>query len=75
MIDPARIDDVARRPNAAHLIAPWRDLDRERRSVQAELDGLRAERNAANDRMAKLDKKSPEFAEARDRLKALSTRT
>ncbi len=72
MIDPARIDDVARRPNAAHLIAPWRDLDRERRSVQAELDGLRAERNAANDRMAKLDKKSPEFAEARDRLKALS---
>jgi seryl-tRNA synthetase len=73
MIDPARISDVSRRPNAAALIAPWSEADRERRSVQAELDGLRAERNAANDRMAKLDKKSSEFTEARDRLKTLST--
>ena len=30
------------------------------------------QRNAANERMAKLDKKSPEFAAARDELKALS---
>ena len=73
MIDPARIADVHRRPNAADLVAPWSEADRERRSVQAELDGLRAERNAANDRMAKLDKKSAEFTEARDRLKLLST--
>ncbi|MEZ4398869.1 MAG: serine--tRNA ligase [Kofleriaceae bacterium] len=73
MIEASRIDDVRRRPNATPLIAPWSDKDRERRTVQAELDGLRAERNAANDRMAKLDKKSVEFTEARERLKALST--
>jgi seryl-tRNA synthetase len=42
--------------------------------LQGELDDLRRERNAANDRMAKLDKKSAEFAAARDTLRALSDR-
>ncbi|MBP6849610.1 MAG: serine--tRNA ligase, partial [Kofleriaceae bacterium] len=73
MLDPARIEDVRRRPAAVALIDSWQALDRERKSVQSELDKLRAERNAANDRMAKLDKKSAEFTEARERLKALST--
>ena len=72
MLDPARIEDVRRRPAAVALIDSWQALDRERKSVQSELDKLRAERNAANDRMAKLDKKSAEFTEARERLKALS---
>src|SRR6185436_11116869 len=42
-----------------------------RRQLQGRLDKLRADRNSANERMAKLDKKSPEFAAARDDLKAL----
>ncbi len=75
MIDPARIDDVARRgPKVAQAIADWRALDQQRRTLQGELDSLRRERNAANDRMARLDKKSPEFAASRDELRALSTR-
>jgi seryl-tRNA synthetase len=75
MIDPARIDDVARRgPDVAQPIADWRALDQRRRALQGELDDLRRERNAANDRMAKLDKKSAEFAASRDQLRALSDR-
>ncbi|WP_437896110.1 serine--tRNA ligase [Sorangium sp. So ce124] len=45
-----------------------------RRSNIQELERWQAERNAANDAMARLDKKSPEFAQKRDELKALSTR-
>ena len=75
MIDPARIEDVARRgPAVAQALADWRALDQRRRTLQGELDDLRRERNAANDRMARLDKKSPEFAASRDQLRALSDR-
>jgi seryl-tRNA synthetase len=75
MIDPARIDDVARRGDAvSEPIAAWRALDQRRRALQGELDDLRRERNAANDRMARLDKKSPEFAASRDTLRALADR-
>ena len=75
MLDPARMDDVLRRgdPTAATLVAAWRDFDGRRRKQQGELDSLRQARNAANETMAKLDKKSPEFATARDGMKALST--
>ncbi|XYH97044.1 serine--tRNA ligase [Sorangium sp. So ce1128] len=45
-----------------------------RRSRIQELERWQAERNAANDAMARLDKKSPEFAQKRDELKALSAR-
>jgi len=55
-------------------VAAWRGLDARRRKLQGELDSLRQARNAANDKMAKLDKKSPEFAAARDTLKALSSK-
>jgi seryl-tRNA synthetase len=75
MIDPSRIDDVARRgAGVAQAIAEWRALDQRRRAQQGELDDLRRERNAANDRMARLDKKSAEFATSRDQLRALSDR-
>jgi seryl-tRNA synthetase len=74
MLDPARMDDVLRRgADVATAVASWRALDDRRKKLQGELDGHRAARNAANERMAKLDKKSPEFAAARDELKALST--
>lgn len=73
MLDPARMDDVLRRgPQHAEAVSSWRALDEQRRKLQGELDGKRADRNRANDRMAKLDKKSAEFGEARDQLKALS---
>ncbi|HEY1554738.1 MAG TPA: serine--tRNA ligase [Kofleriaceae bacterium] len=67
------MDDVLRRGgDVATAIAAWTSLDERRRKLQAELDTMRQRRNAANERMAKLDKKSPEFAGARDELKALS---
>src|SRR5690242_2553210 len=74
MLDPARINDVLRRgPEVAPQIDQWRDLDAKRRTLQGGLDARRAERNSANESMAKLDKKSAEFSAARDRLRELST--
>jgi seryl-tRNA synthetase len=74
MLDPARMDEVLRRGNAvASTIAEWKIVDLQRRELQSRLDGERAERNAANEKMAKLDKKSAEFVVARDRLKELSS--
>jgi seryl-tRNA synthetase len=73
MLDPARMDDVARRaPAVATLVAAWRSVDERRRKLQGELDTLRQQRNAANEKMAKLDKKSAEFTAARDDMKALA---
>jgi seryl-tRNA synthetase len=73
MLDPARMDDALRRaPEVATLVAAWRSVDERRRKLQGELDSMRQGRNTANDRMAKLDKKSPEFVTARDEMKALS---
>jgi len=75
MLDPARMDEVLRRGgDVAPLVAEWKALDERRRRLQGELDNMRAARNGANDRMAKLDKKSPEFAAARDELKDLSSK-
>jgi seryl-tRNA synthetase len=75
MLDPARMDDVLRRaPEVATLVAAWRSADERRRKLQGELDTLRQARNAANEKMAKLDKKSAEFASARDEMKALAMR-
>src|ERR1041384_6453364 len=76
MLDPARMDDVLRRGAAdvATLVAAWRSADERRRKTQGELDSLRQARNAANETMAKLDKKSSDFAAARDGMKALSSR-
>ena len=75
MLDPSRMDEVLRRGgDVATQVAEWKALDARRKAIQAELDNMRQARNAANDRMAKLDKKSAEFAAARDELKALSSR-
>jgi seryl-tRNA synthetase len=76
MLDPARMDEVLRRgaPDVATRVTAWRGFDDRRRKLQGELDSLRQARNAANERMAKLDKKSSEFAEARDSMKTLSSR-
>ena len=73
MLDPARMDDVLRRGgDVATVVTAWRTLDEQRRRLQAELDEQRRMQNRANDSMAKLDKKSPEFAAARDELRALA---
>lgn len=73
MLDPTRMNDVLRRGSAVETsVNSWRDVDERRRALQGELDTLRASRNAANEKMAKLDKKSAEFTAARDELKALA---
>ena len=76
MLDPSRMDDVLRRgdPEVASGVSAWKGLDEKRRRLQGELDGLRQQRNAANEKMGKLDKKGPDFAAARDELKNLSGR-
>ena len=76
MLDPARMADVLRRGNPTYeaAVGSWRSVDERRRKLQGELDTIRAQRNAANERMAKLDKKSAEFTTARDEMKALATR-
>jgi seryl-tRNA synthetase len=76
MLDPARMDDVLRRgsPDVARLVASWRSVDERRRKLQGDLDSQRQARNAANEKMAKLDKKSSEFASERDGMKALANR-
>jgi seryl-tRNA synthetase len=69
------MDEVLRRGgDVAGLVSAWKEIDARRRQLQGELDHQRAARNAANDQMSKLDKKSAEFAQARDTLKELSQR-
>jgi seryl-tRNA synthetase len=75
MLDPIKMDALLRRGgDVATRVTAWRELDAQRRKLQAELDGDRQQRNVESDRMAKLDKKSPEFATTRDVLKTLSTK-
>jgi seryl-tRNA synthetase len=49
-------------------------LAEQRRAAIGEVESLRAEKNAASAAMAKLDKKSDEFAQKRDALKELGNR-
>ena len=75
MLDPLKMDGVLRRGgDVATVVADWKAVDQARRSLQAELDTARQQRNSANERMSKLDKKSGEFAGARDEMKALAGR-
>jgi seryl-tRNA synthetase len=84
MLDPRYVADhldevraaLARRSAAAAsaLGDDFAAVVRARRAALQEVERLQAERNAANDAMAKLDKKSPEFAQKREELKALSGR-
>src|SRR3569623_1912087 len=67
MLDPSKMDEVLRRGEAvSSVVDAWKALDAQRRRLQGELDGLRQQRNTANEKMAKLDKKGPDFAAARD---------
>ena len=63
---------LRRGPAAAQTIEPIRELDKKRREAIGALEQKQARRNQANDAMAKLDKKSAEFAEKREELKRLS---
>src|SRR5687768_16718490 len=73
MLDPARLDQVLRRGAALKpLVDEFRAVDASRKELQGRLDALRARRNEANDRMAKADKKSPEFATLRDEMRQVS---
>jgi len=75
MLDPTRMDDVLRRGgDVATVVGSWKTLDERRRKLQGELDTLRQQRNAANEKMAKLDKKSAEFAAALVEMKAIAAR-
>jgi seryl-tRNA synthetase len=75
MLDPTRMNDVLRRQgDVATLVGSWKSLDERRRKLQGELDSQRQQLKAANNTMAKLDKKGPEFAAAREELKALSAK-
>jgi seryl-tRNA synthetase len=77
MLDPARLDAVLRRgPAAAPLLAAFTEVDSRRKSLQGELDALRARRNASSEQMATVkDKKSEAFSALRDELRVLSLRT
>ena len=69
------MDDVLRRGgDVGKAVEQWKLVDQKRKSLQGELDGLRASRNNANERMSKLDKKSAEFVAARDELKLLASK-
>src|SRR4030095_2166524 len=75
MLDPARMDDVLRKGgDVATAVGAWKSLDDRRKKLQGDLDTLRQQSNSANKQMKELDKKSPEFATARDEMRALSTR-
>jgi seryl-tRNA synthetase len=75
MIELSKLDAASRRGQAVvDLIAEFSKLNDRRKSLQGELDELRAKRNAANQRMAKLDKKSDEFGQAREEMRELSQR-
>jgi seryl-tRNA synthetase len=77
MLDPARLDGVLRRGDKVRpQIDAFRQIDSRRKSLQAELDTLRMQRNQATEEMARLskaaDKKSAEFAKLRDANRELS---
>jgi seryl-tRNA synthetase len=73
MLDPQRLDQVLRRGAALKpLVDEFRAVDARRKELQGRLDALRARRNQANERMAKADKKSPEFATVRDEMRQVS---
>jgi seryl-tRNA synthetase len=59
---------------AAALGEDFSEIVAGRRAAILLVERGQQERNAANDAMSKLDKKSPEFAQKRDELKALSGR-
>jgi seryl-tRNA synthetase len=72
-LDEVQKSLLRRGPGAAEALEPIRALDKKRREAIGTLEKKQAQRNQANDAMAKLDKKSQEFADKRDELKRLSS--
>ncbi|MEM9490785.1 MAG: serine--tRNA ligase, partial [Myxococcota bacterium] len=73
MLDVSRLEEALRRGReVAEYINKFKELNEKRKDLQGALDELRAERNKASKSMAKADKKSPEFAAQRDKLRELS---
>lgn len=73
-LDEVRAQLARRSDKYAPLLDEVAKLAVVRRAALTELEQLRASRNEASTAMAKLDKKSPEFAEKRDALKASGDR-
>jgi len=71
-MDDVRAALARRSPAAAHTLAPIAELGHKRRELITLTETKAAARNQANEKMAKADKKSPEFAEQREALKRLS---
>ena len=71
-LDEVRAGLLRRSPAAAETLAPIAELGKKRREAILAVEAKAAERNKQNDAMAKADKKSAEFAERREALKALS---
>src|SRR5690242_5047209 len=72
-VDEVRAALARRSSGAAETLAPIAELSQKRREMILAVEKRAAARNAANDAMAKADKKSPEFAEKREELKRLSS--
>lgn len=70
-VEEVRAALLRRGPSAADSLTPIAELSQKRRELILAVEKKAAARNAANDAMAKADKKSPEFAEKRDELKRL----
>jgi seryl-tRNA synthetase len=70
-VEEVRAALLRRGPGAADSLTPIAELSQKRRELILAVEKKAAARNAANDAMAKADKKSPEFAEKRDELKRL----
>lgn len=71
-LDEVRLALSRRNPEAAAALDPIRELAAARRDAIVAAEARAAQRNAANQEMAKLPKSSPEFAQRRDQLKSLS---
>jgi seryl-tRNA synthetase len=73
-LDEVRAQIARRSDKYAPLLDEVAKLAVERRAALTELERLRAVRNEASAAMAKLDKKSAEFTQKRDELKASGDR-
>src|SRR6185369_14924387 len=71
-LDEVQAGLARRSAAAAETLAPIAELGRKRRELIGAVESKAAQRNVANEAMAKADKKSPAFAEKRDELKRLS---
>src|SRR5512144_435727 len=72
-LDEVQAGLTRRSEAAAATLVPIAELGKKRRELIGAVETMAAQRNAANEAMAKADKKSPAFAEKREELKRLSS--